>query len=331
MPEGIDGLMPIKKIFLKWIITLVQMTLLMTFAKSQERHDSFPGRIMFYNMENFFDVSDNPEKEDNEFLPSGIMRWNRTRYLHKINSVSKTIIAAGGWYPPAIIGFCEVENKFVIEDLVNKTTLSNYGYGILHEESPDPRGIDVGMLFRKDIVSILYWKSLIPRNISPADFHSRSVLYSKCILLGDTLHVMINHWPSRRGGALAGEFLRKDVALMLRNTVDSIYSASLGSSKIVIMGDFNCRPDDPVLKVLINSSGGESPVLVNLADSPELKNKGTYKYQGRWELLDQVIISDNLLEASDGLYTDYNDFKIFRADFLIKNDLKYPGLTTYHT
>lgn len=331
MPEGIDGLMPIKKIFLNGIITLVQMTFFLTFAKSQERIDAISGKIMFYNVENFFDLSDDPDKEDDDFLPDGIMRWSRTRYFHKINSISKTIMAAGGWDPPAIIGFCEVENKKVIDDLVNKTVLSNCGYGIIHFDSPDPRGIDVCMLFRKNIVSILNCKSLIPRNISPADYHSRSVLYSKCLLLGDTIHLMINHWPSRRGGVLAGESRRKEIALMLRNTVDSLYDASDGCSKIIIMGDFNCRPDDPVLKFLISSSCSESPVLINLADKPDLTNTGTYKYQGTWELLDQVIVTENLLDTSNGLCTDYKDFRIFKADFLIEDDLKYPGFTTYPT
>jgi endonuclease/exonuclease/phosphatase family metal-dependent hydrolase len=142
---------------------------------------------------------------------------------------------------------------------------------------------------------------------------------------------MINHWPSRRGGVLAGEFIRKGLAVMIRNFVDSLFTASSGSSKIIIMGDFNCRPDDPVIQLLINNSYNNSHNLTNLADQPEFRDAGTYRYQGVWEFLDQVIISENLLDSADRLYTETGSFRIFKADFLMTNDIKYPGLSPYAT
>ena len=109
-----------------------------------------PVRIMFYNVENLFDIYDDSLKDDNDFLPDGLMRWNLTRYNKKINSLYKTIVAAGEWNPPAVVAFCEVENRKVLEDLVYGTYLSKYNYGIIHEESPDQRGIDVCMIYRND-------------------------------------------------------------------------------------------------------------------------------------------------------------------------------------
>lgn len=323
--------MLIEKNCLSGFVTLVLITLSLTFAESQEADHSLNGSIMFYNVENLFDTEDDPDKDDNDFIATGSMRWNRTRYLHKINSISKTIIAAGEWNPPAIIGLCEVENKKVLNDLVFSTVLAKYDYGIIHEDSPDPRGIDVCMLFRKDIVRILNCRSLAPVNIPAGDFHSRNVLYSKCILFGDTLHIMINHWPSRRGGVLAGEYLRKEIALMIRNFVDSLFIVSSGSSKVIIMGDFNCRPDDHVIQLLIKPTDKNSLQLINLADRLEFKEAGTYRYQGVWECLDQIIISQNLLDSSDRLLTVTGSFRIFKADFLMTDDLKYPGLTTFAT
>jgi hypothetical protein len=320
-----------RNVILRVIGTLVLMFLFWRVINSQEEPDSVPVRIMFYNVENLFDIVDDPKKEDNEFLPGGTMRWNQTRYNKKISSVYKTIIAAGEWNPPAIVGLCEIENKKVLEDLVYGTYLSNYGYGIIHEESPDPRGIDVCLIFRKDIVHIIDYRSWIPSGIKKDDFHTRSVLYSKCVISRDTLHLIINHWPSRRGGVLPGEPLRNEIAMMIRNAVDSLYKTSSGLSKIIIMGDFNCSPEDPVIQSLVNPVKAAYSKLINLAEGYKSDVSGTYRYMGTWEMLDQVIVSEGLLNCTHGLYTDLKYFRIFKPDFLLKNDSKYPGVNAYST
>lgn len=323
--------MLIKNNLLKVIVILVLMIPFEITLIAQEEYDSGTIRIMFYNVENLFDTTNDPDTDDDDFLPSGLMRWNKTRYNHKINSIFKTIVAAGTWDPPVIIGFSEIENRTVLEDLINRTSLSYYGYGIIHDNSPDPRGIDVCMLYRKDRVSIIETKSLIPYDYDPGDFHSRSVLFTKCVLMGDTLYMMINHWPSRRGGVLAANEPRKAIALMIRNVVDSIVYNTSGSSKIIIMGDLNCSPDDPVLQILLNPEDNVSADLVNLSSRSDYKHSGTYKFQGSWELLDHIIISRNMLNCNYGIYTEINNFRIFKPDFLMKQDTKYPGLTTFST
>lgn len=323
--------MLIDKISLRTAGTLVLMFLFNRLAYPQETTDSLPVRIMFYNVENLFDTFDDSVRDDNDFLPGGTMRWNKTRYNKKINSVFKTIIAAGEWNPPAIVGLCEIENRKVLEDLIFGTTLSNFGYGILHAESPDPRGIDVSMIYRKDLVRVVDYKSWIPRNLKNDEFHSRSVLYAKCAILGDTLHILLNHWPSRRGGVLAGEPLREEIALMLREAVDSISNASQGKPKIIILGDFNCNPDDPVLGSLLDTASSGAVPLLNLADRQINGISGTYRYLGTWEMLDQVIVSRALLRSDNGLFTEKNDFRIFKPGFLLRNDPKYPGMTTWST
>jgi len=287
---------------------------------------------MFYNTENLFDTRDDSTKDDNEFLPAGLRRWNQTRYRKKISAVYKTIMAAGDWRPPAIVGLCEVENRKVLEDLVAGTYLSNYGYGIIHEDSPDSRGIDVALIFRKDLVKIREFRSWIPPANKVRDFRSRSVLYARCELYQDTIHLIINHWPSRRGGVLSGESLRYDIAEMVRSAADSINGISSGQAKIIIMGDFNCTPDDPVIKELTRTEVVKSGLhLINLTRPGNPPATGTYKYMGTWELLDQIIVSSPLLNSNSGLFTVPGNFRVFNTEFLLGNDLSYPGPATFST
>ena len=320
-----------KKGIFKLACTLVLEFLFLTFANSQEGTGSLPVRIMFYNVENMFDILDDPLKDDDEFLPHGLRRWNGSRYNKKLNSIYKTIIAAGEWSPPAIVGFSEIENRKVLEDLVYSTGLSNFNYGIIHGESPDPRGIDVCMIFRKDIVRIIEYKLWIPHSLNKNDFHSRNVLYIKCAILLDTIHLMINHWPSKRGGVLPGEPLRKEIAMMVRNAADSLSGLFPDVSKIIILGDFNCDPDDSVIQMLVNQGESGGAHLINMAKDNRSTAHGTYRYMGAWEILDQIIISEGLLNCAAGVYAYPSGFRIFNPDFLLKKDLKYPGLTPYST
>lgn len=282
-----------------------------------------PVRFMFYNVENLFDIYDDTLKDDNEFLPDGIRRWNSSRYEKKINSVYKTIIAAGEWSPPEVVALCEVENRNTLADLIYKTYLSKYNYRIIHGESADVRGIDVCLIYRPDDVSIIeyrYWK---PNDISIVDYRTRSVLYTKMVVKSDTIHLFVNHWPSRRGGVLAGEDLRIKIASMVRDKVDSINHIMRGKAKVIIMGDFNSSPDDIEVRSLTEKRGDES-ILENLSENLD-KSTGTYRYRGVWEMIDQVIVSQNLLSVSIGAYTTRNGLHVFTPDFLIEKDPNYPG------
>ena len=288
-------------------------------------------RLMSYNVENLFDIYNDTIKDDDDFLPGGLMRWNFTRYNKKINSLYKTIVAAGEWNPPAVVAFCEVENRKVLEDLVYGTWLSKYGYRIIHEESPDLRGIDVCLIYRKDCADIIDYRYWVPSEIKRDDFTTRSVLYAKLVISKDTVHLIVNHWPSRRGGVLAGEDLRMKIAAMVRDKADSIMERDSGGARIIIMGDFNCAPDDHVIKTLIISSDSCNS-LVNLSERLAGDGLGTYRYKGTWEMIDQVIVSDRLLNCNKGLYTDVKMLSIFKPDFLLRRDPGYPGfipLSTY--
>jgi len=299
-------------------------------ALKAQSGDGTSFRIMFYNAENFFDVLDDTLKDDEEFLPKGVMRWNSTRFNRKLSSVSKTIVAAGGWEPPGVVSFCEIENRYVLERLIYGTGLANFNYRIIHEDSPDPRGIDVCMIYRADRIKMLDHSYWIPELKLNETFRSRSVLYAKCLTGEDTLHLIINHWPSRRGGVLSAEDLRRRMSQMVSMKIDSINSSVKGMAKILLMGDFNCTPEDPMIKELMKMTlTGQS--CVNLSNSFTAGGYGTYRYQGRWEVIDQAIVSPSLINAEKGISTDKESAKVFSEDFLLMRDPNYPGLTPMGT
>jgi endonuclease/exonuclease/phosphatase family metal-dependent hydrolase len=186
-------------------------------------------------------------------------------------------------------------------------------------------------VYRKKIANVICYKYWIPSEINRQDFNSRSVLYAKLVISSDTIHLIVNHWPSRRGGVLPGEDNRLRIAEMVREKVDSIIERSSQSSRIIILGDFNCTPDDKVIKSLIYSADSTKK-LINLSDSLDEQSYGTYRYMGTWEMIDQVIVSRSLLSNEVGIHTEPKLLRIFRPDFLMKKDPKYPGyspLSTY--
>jgi hypothetical protein len=313
---------------------LMLLILIVFNSFSQEKNISTI-RFVFYNVENFFDTFDDSVKQDNDFLPTGLMRWNHKRYTGKINAIYKVIAATGEWQAPAIAGFCEVEKKSVLQDLINNTYLIKYNYGIIHEESDDLRGIDVCLIFRKDLAVLLFFRYLKPAGFRNPEFRTRSVLYSKWLISDDTIHLFLNHWPSRRGGVLAEESLRTSISMMVHETADSILIAARQKAKIIIAGDFNCTPGDKEISILTglneNNSSQLIPSWVNLSESIANKGIGTYKYKGTWEMLDQVIVSGWLTRSTDGFYTDNDSFRVFSPDYLLKRDPGYPGFTPFST
>lgn len=312
-------------------VRITLLLLLNVFNSFPQERPVTPVRFMFYNVENLFDIHDDPLTSDDEFLPSGAMHWSFTRYRKKLNSLYKTIIAAGEWDPPAIVAFCEVENREVIEDLVDMTGLSRFGYSIVHENSPDPRGIDVALIYRTSVFRLIEYEYMIPPGFSPGEYTSRSVLYLKMSAGTDTLHVIVGHWPSRRGGVLAGESLRSAIAGMIRSKADSIRHFGGSKVKMVITGDFNATPSDQVVQIITGVSADNKPFLFNLAGPQAEKGIGTYRYQGIWEMIDQMIVSIDMLNSKDGLCARDDSFRIFSPEFLMNNDPRFPGPSPYPT
>lgn len=313
----------------KIAVTFSLLVLLLIKGYPQDTDIDFV-RLMFYNVENLFDIYDDTLTDDEEFLPGGLRRWNYKRYNTKINSLYKTIIAAGEWQPPAIVAFCEIENRKVLEDLIRKTNLSKYKYDIVHEDSPDERGIDVALIYRTEQVKVIGHSYLRTMAVTGTEFRTRDVLYTSFLINNDTVHLFVNHWPSRRGGVLAGQPQRMKIAAMVRSKVDSINIISHGKARIIITGDFNATPDDEVMSILTEKNDENGGSVFNLSERLP-PGSGTYRYKGTWEIIDQFIVSDQLLNKRAAIFTDHDKLRIFSPGFLLKKDLNYPGLSPNST
>jgi predicted extracellular nuclease len=293
-------------------------------------------RIVFYNTENFFDTFDDPITADEEFLPDGVLNWTYGRYHDKLDKICKVIVAAGEWKPPDIIGLCEIENAYVLRDLINKTPLVKYEYRYIHQNSPDRRGIDVALLYNPSTVRVLE-KEFIPVTLtSGTEKTTRDILYCMVsIQQRDTLHLFINHWPSRGGGQLETEPSRLYAAKVLNLEINSLFRI-FPNPKIIAMGDFNDEPNDKSLteglhaqtEIVLPMPG----ILYNLSAGYKKKHRiGTNKFQGRWGMLDQFIVSGELLKETMGFTTYPGSFSVFAASFLLTTDDNYSGSEPFRT
>ena len=294
-------------------------------------------RIMFFNTENLFDTINDPEKNDDEFTPQGAKFWNAYRYKDKLSNLSKVIIGAGGWELPQIVALSEIENRKVVEDLIYRTPLSKSDYRIIHKESPDARGIDVALMYRKKFftpISENFIPVKYPSNIGSGT--TRDILYVKGRTnQNDTLHVFVNHWPSRWGGQKETEQKRMFVAGLVKHATDSIFKTDKNAN-IVIVGDLNDYPTDKslmeVLKTQTEYDKISSDKLYNLSYYlQEIKKQGTHKYHGQWGILDQIIVSGALLDTANTIHTTIDDAHIYNPDFMLVPDEGYTGKQVFRT
>ena len=248
--------------------------------------------VMFWNLENFFDYrNDSTSVSDAEFSSRGARHWTKKRFYSKCSAIAKGILWASakkGAFPD-VVGVAEVENAFVLRRLLQATALRKLDYGVVHFESPDRRGIDVGLLYRKSRLKLLCAK---PCHVYEAD---SSVMHTRDILLatfigpgGDSLAMMVNHHPSKFGGTTISEPRRERAVERLRQLSDSL--GTLGTKHIIAMGDFNDTPANPVYHKL-------EPLLWNKAEAFHRKGEGTIKFGGKWELIDMFFVSESLLQA----------------------------------
>ncbi|GCD77006.1 endonuclease [Thermaurantimonas aggregans] len=285
---------------------------------------------MFYNVENLFDPNDDPEKNDNDFTPEGNYRWTEYRWREKTAKIAKVIRAVGEGQLPAIIGFCEIENRLVLNELSRHPIIRDGKYQVVHYDSPDRRGIDVGLFYRDGVFTLLYSEPLRIQVDNKPDFATRDILYVKGVLAGvDTIHLFVNHWPSRLGGAATSEPNRIAAARTLRNKADSIMTV-IKNANILIMGDFNDEPEDVSLSKILGAEKKEDrkASLINLMlDMPP--GEGSHRFQGRWGFLDQIIVSRPLVEGLGKLQVAEGKAYVFKADFLLEDDNRYPGKMPY--
>jgi predicted extracellular nuclease len=293
-------------------------------------------RFMFYNVENLFDTFNDPSTSDDEFTPTGRLRWTNNRYSAKLLNIYKVIAGVGDVQPPEIIGLCEIENWKVLNDLITLTPLTKYRYNIIHRDSPDPRGIDVAILYRSDVLKELDSKAIPVTFPDKKNYKTRDILMTQFILPKvDTVYLFVNHWPSRRRGELETAVLRTNTARILKKEISKI-NASKSNAKIIIAGDLNDEPTDPSLITGLQANIKLDKItrdqLYNLSVFfPKKTIAGTYKFRGEWETFDQIIVSGSLLKTFNGIYTNKNNVNIFYKPFILEKDESYLGEKPYKT
>ena len=289
--------------------------------------------IAFYNVENLFDTINDPLKEDEEFTPNGYKQWTKSRYNKKITNLARVLSNMSNELP-ALIGLCEVENEQVVRDLSMSEELYKGNYEVVHEESPDTRGIDVALMYRKDLFKYISHISIPVIITNAPDAKLRDILYVKgTFVKDDTFHIFVNHWKSRRGGKEKTEFKRIATAKILRSFSDKIFSENK-DAKIIILGDFNDEPKNMSMnKVLFATNNKNNPKyneFYNLFYNKSLKGKGTISRDYRWFMFDNIILSQSLTDNSD-YYAENAEGFIYMPDEILyynaKANFKIPNKT----
>ncbi|MBR9846534.1 MAG: endonuclease [Algicola sp.] len=279
--------------------------------------------IAFYNVENLFDINDNGFTHDNDFLPHSAKRWTKKRYERKLHKLSEVISKIGFnaiQKPPTIIGIAEAENRKVLQDLIETDSLKHYNYDIVHYDSKDERGIDVGFIYNKDEFELENSKPFsiyLEKDDGVQDF-TRDILLVSGKLNGELIHCIVNHWPSRRDGLEESSVNRLTASQKTLEIIELIKANQI-NPKIIVMGDFNDNPNNESVKMLNEKGHLFNPMktLVSYA-------RGTQNHNFKWNMFDQILFSTNFFETDD-FSLKFETANIFDEKFLTQYHGKFKG------
>ncbi len=286
-----------------------------------EKREDNRFRVVFYNVENLFDYFDDSTTIDEEFLPNTGRFWTKKRYQDKQNKLAKVLIALGGWEAPELIGLCEIENRYVLTTLTQFTALKAIGYEIIHQDSKDRRGIDVAAIYRPDkfeLINYEYYTLKFPFDTSS---RTRDILHVIGKLPNtDTLHYFVNHWPSKFGGEFETLPKRNYAGKFLRKKIDSVLAFS-PNANILITGDFNDEPEAESMTNALRITKEVEEIRTN----KDLYNlmypirylTGTHSFQNEWSIIDQFVVTGNLMDSRSRTFIYQKTPMIGDLDFLI--------------
>jgi hypothetical protein len=317
-----------KNIFLH-IVTIFLLSLLFN-IHAQSRDTLF---VASWNLQNLFDTVNDPQKNDEEFLLEGDMHWTADRLDKKLYNLARVIRSMNNGSGPDLLGVVEVENEAVLDTMIKKY-LSDLNYKTAYLESPDNRGIDNGLIFKKNKFKVL---NVQADTVHLSDGWPTRLIFGVNLLMSndEKLTVFVNHWPSRSGGQLESEPNRIEAAMTLRRAVDRIFQVE-PDAKIFIIGDFNDEPINVSLLETLNAyplkcdsvtsdeefkSEGE---LFNLSYETFENGLGSYKYRDTWNLLDQIIVTGSLISGNEISYICHS-FQVYKPDFIVTKSGKYQG------
>jgi len=333
----------VKLIFVKFseimarkVIALLCLSFVIATVSAQDKKFKVH-TIAFYNVENLFDTINDPKINDEEWLPSGLQRWTLKNYKKKLGNISKVISEIGtGENPnsPTVIGLGEIENRYVLEDLIKQPALIDKDYGIIHFDSPDRRGIDVAMLYQKKNFRPTSYKNIplivnydvaetaakaeteektddkIQADTQSRKLYTRDQLLVTGLLDGEEVHFIVNHWPSRAGGEKRSSPYREAAAALNKKIIDSLYQIN-PNAKVITMGDLNDGPYNNSVKKILGAKGKKEDVkpagMYNPMEEMSNKGIGTLAYRDAWDIFDQMIMTEPLIRK------DYTSFRFWKA------------------
>ncbi len=306
-------------------LPILLFLLYFTFSYPQAEKEYKINTVAFYNLENLFDYEDDPLVFDDDRTPDGKDHWTQEIYEAKLANMAKVISEIGEettGTSPAIIGICEIENRRVIEDLLNQAPLKTKDYGIIHFDSPDRRGIDVALLYQKNIFTPSNYKAfelvIYDDQDSSKRVYTRDQLLVSGVFDGEKIHIIVNHWPSRSGGEARSRPKRLEAAKLNLKIMDSLFSED-PYAKIISMGDFNDDPSSPSIKDILSTQEKREEMkikqLYNPMEALFKKGLGTLAYQDGWNFFDQIIISTELAKK------DFSTYRFYKAGIFNKNYL----------
>ena len=317
-----------KHILFALIILAIGLGINPTSAQEQQAYKV--GLVGFYNLENLFDTINDPNKNDEEFLPQGGNQWNTEKYLNKLHNMAYAISTIGTDITPdgvAVLGLCEMENRHVLEDLVAQPEIKNRNYQIVHYDSPDRRGVDVGLIYNPKYFKLTNSKSY--RTVVPNDpeFITRDQLVVSGLFDGEPMHFIVMHWPSRAGGEKRSMPGRIAAATLCRNIADSIMREDQ-NAKIIMMGDYNDYPDSKSVINHLRASGDMKDLRDGEFYNPmydlHKKGYGTNYYRDAPGVLDQMILTPALVPTGYDTY-QFKNAKVHNKEFLKQHGGKYNG------
>ncbi|HPE54897.1 MAG TPA: endonuclease/exonuclease/phosphatase family protein [Bacteroidales bacterium] len=311
------------------IIIIALLLSLTIYAQPQKAYNV--ACIGFYNLENLFDTINNKELFlSEEFTPESEKQWTSQRYHEKLNHMAEVISKIGTDVTPdgvALLGVSEIENRGVLEDLVKESSIADRDYQIVHYDSPDRRGVDVGLLYQPKYFEVV--NSASHRLTMPDDtnFRTRDQLVVSGYLNGEMIHVIVNHWPSRSGGEKRSRPKRNAAGELSRHIVDSLLNLD-PNAKILVMGDLNDDPVNPSVLEHLRAKGKEKELepgdMYNPMYNLYREGIGSLAYRDLWNLFDQVIVSQALLGDDKSTYKFYKAF-VFNKNFLKQKEGAFAG------
>jgi len=320
---------------MKKTVLFIMCAFLVQFSFSQKKGKMYSIRTLaFYNLENLFDTINNPIKND-ESSPIMLLKTNKSKvYWDKIEKLGGVISQIGvdkAKTAPTIVGVCEIENRAVLVDLVQSKSLKKMNYEIIHYESPDKRGIDIALLYQKR-----YFKPIHHESFTPTIYRDNFRVYTRDQLLvsgyldDELIHVIVNHWPSRRGGEAKSRPLREKAAYQNIKIIEKVTQTDV-NAKIFIMGDFNDNPTNSSIKKILQAKGQRKNVKKGDVFNPyeDLHRKGfnTSGYRDNINLFDQILVTSPALDTGEMDFSTYKMYKakIFNKQFLITKKGRYKG------